>query len=244
MIPNTPRHRRRLIAERCGQIKEFRDTKGNIPNPQWVHVLQVLYHCEDGEELAHEWGSGYKGATYEYTREETSAVLARMGQFGPTTCEKFHEVKKEICEGCPHWDKGKINSPIVLGRRDEAGAPAGKEAGEDGPVQFADFYAQTGLPKPSFPNTLIALRHLGLGPCHDTFKEQRLLTTPSALEPYLGRKGPYQVDDPVCRALRELIHERHRFDPEKHIWEAIQRACEQHSFNPVADLIDSFQWME
>jgi predicted P-loop ATPase len=51
------------------------------------------------------------------------------------------------------------------------------------------------------------------------------------------------LSDPICRALRDVILARFRFDPGKEaMQEAAERACEENRFDPVLDYLDSLQW--
>src|SRR5689334_3909636 len=87
----------------------LRDKQGCLPEPRWYAALGVLAFCEDGDELAHEWSSGFE----KYTERETQERLERTRTLsGATTCERFHLLDAPTCEACPHWRK--INSPIVL----------------------------------------------------------------------------------------------------------------------------------
>ena len=114
-----------IIAENCAQLREFRDKRGQIPEPQWHYGLCVLVHCDDGDQLAHAWSSGDP----RYTPAETQERLERAREFGPTTCEKFHSLNPVPCERCPHWQK--IKSPIRLGRNAEpSGSAASNERDE------------------------------------------------------------------------------------------------------------------
>ncbi len=102
------------VANRCQQIRIFRDDMGaNQDEPIWRACLGVVGYCEDGEEYAKQWSSGYAGY-------DEDATLDKMEQWmdnaGPTTCEHFQGCNPKGCEGCT-W-KGKIKSPIVLGRPD------------------------------------------------------------------------------------------------------------------------------
>jgi hypothetical protein len=103
-----------MIADRCEQVRALRDSCGNLPEPLWYSALGVLAVAEDGDRLGHEWSSGDP----RYTQHETQERLDRARQFGPTTCAKFHEINAQVCERCRWW--GKIRSPIVLGREDDA----------------------------------------------------------------------------------------------------------------------------
>lgn len=98
------------IADQCAQIREVRDLRGVVPEPQWYAALGVLAHCVDGDVVAHPWSNDYAG----YSAQETDERLHRSLQFGPTTCAKFAQVNAKGCEGCPV--KGTITSPIQLGR--------------------------------------------------------------------------------------------------------------------------------
>lgn len=115
------------IAQRCAQVALMRDKKGNIPEPQWFHTLEVLKFCEDGEKLAHTWGSGHPAYSFAET-ELKRAQIAKSG-VGPTTCAKFEAVNPDGCKGCPHFKK--ITSPVVLGQMIEIAEPAVVER-EDG----------------------------------------------------------------------------------------------------------------
>src|SRR5262249_25062818 len=55
---DTPRSGR-LIANACGQLRRLHETSGNLPEPLWYACLGVLAFCDDGDELAHDWSSGY-----------------------------------------------------------------------------------------------------------------------------------------------------------------------------------------
>ena len=109
------------IAEQCGQVRHFREMKGCIPEPLWKANLWLAAFCKDGDRFARDWSSGYEG----YTFEETQAALDRGREYGPTTCEKFHSVKADICEACPYWAARNFKSPIVLGKG--KAEPAGNE---------------------------------------------------------------------------------------------------------------------
>jgi Domain of unknown function (DUF927) len=112
----------RTIVKHCSQIKRLQESRGRLPEPDWYAVLGVLAFCADGNDLGHEWSSGYDRYTYEETQER----LARARQLtGATTCEKFHSLNPRTCEACPHWEK--IKSPISLGRSRDSGE---RERGE------------------------------------------------------------------------------------------------------------------
>ena len=100
------------VANRCQQIRIFRDDMGaNQDEPTWRACLGIVGFCEDGEEFAKVWSSGYDGYDEDATLEKMDQWVANAG---PTSCEHFRGCNPKGCEGC-RW-QGKITSPIVLGR--------------------------------------------------------------------------------------------------------------------------------
>lgn len=118
-----------LIADRCNQIKIMRESKGNIPEPQWYAALQLLDKTIEGETIVHEWGKGHP----KYSKEKTIAKVAQIKSFGPTLCSTFEFKYPDGCLNCPY--KGKIITPMQLGTvLKEAPAPVVKmetEVGEE-----------------------------------------------------------------------------------------------------------------
>lgn len=101
-----------VIAEHCNAIREFRDKKGDIAEPHWHRAIGVVKHCENGEQIIHDWSKGYKG----YTQEETQAKIDEW-EFGPTSCaemDKHIDCMKE----CKMVDKCKFS--IQLGSKEQA----------------------------------------------------------------------------------------------------------------------------
>ena len=96
-------------ANHCAQLARFRDTLGNIPEPEWYAGIGVLRHCTEGEALIQEWSMGYDG----YSPEATRAKIEQH-TMNPTTCQHYGSLNPTGCIGCKH--SGKIKTPIVLGR--------------------------------------------------------------------------------------------------------------------------------
>lgn len=101
------------ISSRCNQVTEFKST-GGASEPVWYAVLGLLKHCEDGQELAHEWGAIHP----DYDRDTTDAKMAQWS-FGPPTCEKFKLDNPQGCAGCTR----SCRSPIQLGHRESQNVP-------------------------------------------------------------------------------------------------------------------------
>lgn len=96
------------IVAGCPAMAEIAAVKGDVPEPQWRAMLGLVKHAADGETWAHELSSGCTS----YDPDETKRKLDAWAT-GPTTCAEFGKYTK-ACDGCAH--KGKITSPIVLGR--------------------------------------------------------------------------------------------------------------------------------
>lgn len=99
------------VAQHCQQVRQMADTQGDVNYEHWRGVIGVIRHCVEGVALAHEWS-----AQREATGHAQNDVDIRYDTWsaGPTTCEFFETNNTGGCDGCLH--KGKIKSPIVLGR--------------------------------------------------------------------------------------------------------------------------------
>lgn len=106
--PTYPPSDANKVAEKCQQIGDFRDRKGRGQSePLWRDCLGVLSHTENGEELSHNWSSGYDG----YDKTETQNKIDSRKKFPPTTCDQFRSTNPKGCENCKHT----CHSPITLG---------------------------------------------------------------------------------------------------------------------------------
>ena len=92
------------LADRCGQLRQFRDARGCIPEPLWHLGLGVLAHVNEGDKAAQLWSAGHET----YSEDETRRRLDRLRLLtGPTTCAGFHKVAPTGCETCPFFGKAK-----------------------------------------------------------------------------------------------------------------------------------------
>jgi hypothetical protein len=129
-----------LMASKCQQVSEMKESKGDVGYEQWRGVIGLLTHCENGRETAKAWSAN---------REETGHaqidwdIKYDTWGSGPTTCEFFQGCNAGGCEGCPM--KGKVKTPLMLGRV----APVNEETTEevvteDGGTQEASIPALPG----------------------------------------------------------------------------------------------------
>ena len=100
-----------LVAEECAQLRLIKDKKGDVSEPIWYAGIGVLRFCTEGNNLIHDWSSGYTG--YSYDETEQKIEQNKIAQTGPTSCHKFGEVNPQGCIGCTYCNK--IVSPIQLG---------------------------------------------------------------------------------------------------------------------------------
>lgn len=105
------------MADGCQQVNFVRSTGGG-EYEHWRGVIGLLTFCGDeGFKLAHEWSSQDAG----YSEYETNTKFQSWNS-GPTTCDLLASVNPTGCEGCAH--KGKIKTPLMLGRVEPVAAEA------------------------------------------------------------------------------------------------------------------------
>ena len=100
------------VADVCEHMRTFRDSRGNILEPAWHAGIGTIKHCDNGQDKAHEWSSGYPG----YTKEETQAKLDAW-TLPPPGCEKIDKNSGDpaICARCPFADLAK--NPILIANK-------------------------------------------------------------------------------------------------------------------------------
>jgi hypothetical protein len=99
------------VAGKCAQVALMRDTEGDVTYEHWRGVIGLLTHCEDGRALAEAWSAQRENTDHAQTDWQTR--FDTWGS-GPTTCEFFEKCNPGGCTGCEF--KGKVKSPIILGR--------------------------------------------------------------------------------------------------------------------------------
>lgn len=126
-----------IVADKCAQVGAMRDSKGDVSYEHWRGVIGVIKYCEEGIDKAKEWSS---------RREETGHtqndvdIKYETWSSPPTTCEFFSKCNPSGCEGCQF--RGKIKTPVVLGRKAPETKATEIEAKVDGmalQVQIPEF---------------------------------------------------------------------------------------------------------
>lgn len=92
----------------CPQLGNCYLQRATLSEPRWFDALSVAKFCTDRDTAIHKISEGHPD--YDPDAVERKA----LGIKGPHTCEEFEINNPGGCDGCPH--KGKIKSPIVLGK--------------------------------------------------------------------------------------------------------------------------------
>ena len=114
-----------VIAEKsfegtgCAQIVHILVNAKKLEEPLWHAGLSIAKFCDDGATAIHKMSEDYTGYTYAKTEEKAATIPA------PRTCEWFIDSYPSRCEGCQH--RGKITSPIVLGKQFKPAPATNKE---------------------------------------------------------------------------------------------------------------------
>ena len=113
LLANRPASFRLIIKKTiegkgCQQLADAMMDQENTSEPIWRAALSIAQFCKDRDKAIHAISSKHP----EYSATDTEAKAARIQ--GPYRCDTFGADNPKGCEGCIH--KGKIASPIVLGR--------------------------------------------------------------------------------------------------------------------------------
>lgn len=150
------------IETGCAFMAQARDHPERQPEPWWLRQLSVVGRCAGGDDLAHARSRGHPG----YSPRETIAKLEHALRAGPATCVYVEQrLGFAGCATCVY--RGKIKSPIQLGRTEAHNRPRPAEAapppgdgdrdGAFGVFQNADVDAQAppddGAPPIAGPGT-------------------------------------------------------------------------------------------
>jgi hypothetical protein len=99
----------------CAQVLYADEHRATLEEPLWWAILSIAKACTDGAEAIHTISEGHPNYTVSETEEKSSRFK------GPRTCLEFQKDNPDICRGCIH--KGKITSPIQLGKYVELASP-------------------------------------------------------------------------------------------------------------------------
>jgi hypothetical protein len=103
----------KALGKACGQVRRFAKRGGDVSEPEWYKMLQLIRFTENGNDWAHKLSKG----TSSYSFEDTEAKIAQLEDknVGPPMCEKIADVgDTSICKACPHFHRK--TSPLVVAR--------------------------------------------------------------------------------------------------------------------------------
>jgi Domain of unknown function (DUF927) len=111
MMQNTASSFRKIMMrgeDGCRQLIDAFQQRENLSEPRWFDALSIAKFCVDRDIAVHKMSDGHP----DYNYSATEAKIVHIA--GPHTCAEFEKSNPGGCDGCPH--KGKIKSPIMLGR--------------------------------------------------------------------------------------------------------------------------------
>ena len=111
MMQNSVSSFRKIIMRNeggCRQLLQAYQDRESLSEPRWFDALSIAKFCSDRDSAVHKMSDGHPDYSYAGTEEKLEHIV------GPHTCYEFEKSNPGGCDGCPH--KGKIKSPIVLGR--------------------------------------------------------------------------------------------------------------------------------
>lgn len=92
----------------CAQLNSCYEERAHLSEPRWFDALSVAKFCSDRDEAIHSISADHPDYDPGLVQQKLRHIV------GPHTCVAFAGNNPDGCNGCPH--KGKIKSPIVLGR--------------------------------------------------------------------------------------------------------------------------------
>lgn len=102
-----------LTGHGCEQIRHILENAATLHEPLWRAGLSVARRCVDWESAIHAMSEDHPGYDPDATRKKADETLSATWAY---SCDKFEQNSDQPnkCIGCPL--RGKISSPIVLGR--------------------------------------------------------------------------------------------------------------------------------
>jgi hypothetical protein len=99
------------VVDKCQQIRWGVENQKKVQEPFWYALLGIAAYCEDPEATAVAWSKDHP----EYSYDKTVAKLEhwKASVSGPTTCNKFQELRSSGCDKCKF--KGSITTPCSIG---------------------------------------------------------------------------------------------------------------------------------
>lgn len=100
--------KRSANGDGCAQLLFQYQNQNDVSEPMWFNALSIAQQCSDRDTAIHKISDKYEGYDYEDTERKASHTKF------PQRCSTIENTNPGGCDGCK-W-KGRIGSPIVLGR--------------------------------------------------------------------------------------------------------------------------------
>jgi hypothetical protein len=153
------------VAEVCEQMRIFRDSQGNVPEPHWHVGVGTMKYTDGGESLVHEWSQGHANYTFAETQDKIDAWT-----MNPPSCDKIKaNCDAAVCERCPNVSFAK--NPIAIANKvwEQRNAPAPRLLASAGP-QPVTHLIDPPFPWQRTPTGIIEIRKKGENPEDDIKK--------------------------------------------------------------------------
>lgn len=122
------------VVSQCALLRSTYETKGaNDSEGVWYRAVSFAGYTDDIDGSIEKMAGGHRGYSLESSRAK--AMQWKNKLTGAPTCANLQEHYGNDCKSCPH--KGKINSPVSLGRYVEEAAPPVIDSEELGLKGFA-----------------------------------------------------------------------------------------------------------
>ena len=221
------------IANHCTQFRNFRDTQGAGSYDMFRHIVGTISLCEEGIELAHKWSKKRIELGHDQCDVETKF---NTWSGGPSLCTTLEKIDPKGCADCTH--KGKINTPLVLGRASKAiqattEAEQSLEAVERPPLFLPDKNGN-GRPLGTTSNVKAVFEYEGVKAQYNQMTKEPELITPNV------NSVPDESSNSNQTAALDLLT-RHGV-PYARAPEQINAIAASNPFCPVRQMIESKPW--
>jgi len=221
------------VAKHCNQIKKVAESQGDVSRPIWFAAVGLTTFCVEGIQVAERWTekrgeTGHSDTDYQTRYNSWDA--------NPPSCAKFEADNPKGCAGCLH--KGKINTPLVLGRASKAMQTTAEteqslEAVERPPLFLPDKNGN-GRPLGTTSNVKAVFEYEGVKAQYNQMTKEPELITPDV------NSVPDESSNSNQTAALDLLT-RHGV-PYARAPEQINAIAASNPFCPVRQMIESKQW--
>jgi hypothetical protein len=193
----------------CAQIKFIIENAFTCEEPLWYAGISVAARCVDADTAIHKLSEDHPD--YDAGETERKAQQSLDEASWAHGCDKFEELNPGGCQGCPF--KGKVNSPIALGKRLRVAQPRSDDPADTAESEEVQVDSEYPAEYIQFPQSLFPfVRAAGGGiyyqPPPKTQKDgTQIQDPPSVLLPYdlVPLKRLHSPYDGECMFMRLFL---------------------------------------